>query len=127
YYYLHYVTLIYKTNKYFGSKPETIHPPKNTSPRCARSAVSRVGNPITNGTSLGLPPFGIGSMSIGKNVNGSQIAIAINDGRMVVRPYLRKSTHAAIKNGRLTNRYAPTQKRVATSRTRRTIMQRIRG
>jgi hypothetical protein len=43
-----------------------------------------VGNPITKGTSLGLPPFGIGSMSIGENVNGNQIVIAINDGRMVV-------------------------------------------
>jgi hypothetical protein len=54
----------------------------------ANSTYPRVGNPITKGTSLGLPPFGIGSMSIGENVNGSQIVIAINDGRMVVRPYL---------------------------------------
>lgn len=66
-------------------------------------------------------------MSIGEKVSASQIVNAMKDGRMVVRPYLRKSTHAAIKNGRLTNRNAPTQKRVATSRTRKTAIRRIDG
>ena len=82
---------------------------------------------MTKGTSLGRPAFGIGSMSIGEKVNGSQIVNAIRDGRMVVRPYLRKSTHAAIKNGRLTSRNATTQKRVAQIRTRKTTIRRTRG
>ncbi len=66
-------------------------------------------------------------MSIGEKVSGSQIVNATRDGRMVVRPYLKKNIHAAIKKGRLTNRNAPTQKRVATSRTKKTTIRRIGG
>ena len=49
----------------------------------------------------------------------------INDGRSLLRPNLRKSTHATIKNGRRTNRNASSAKKVETRKTINTLIQRI--
>jgi hypothetical protein len=46
---------------------------QNHFPRFARSRVSRRGKPISNGTSLGAPPLGIGKMSIGEKHSMSEI------------------------------------------------------
>jgi len=81
---------------------------------------------MTSGTSLGDPPFGMGRTSIGEKVSTSQTVQVINDGRILLRPYLRKNSHATIKNGRLTNRNASSEKKVDTRRTiKATPIQRI--
>jgi hypothetical protein len=99
-----------------GSNPETIQPPNITSPRFARSTVSGRGKPITNGTSLGGPPFGIGKTSIGEKLRAIQIAHAAKDRRMSLPPDFTNITQPAIKNGKLTNRKAGNQKRYEASR-----------
>jgi hypothetical protein len=95
-----------------GSKPVTMHPPRITSPRFARSRVSWRGKPITNGTILGGHPRGNGSTSIGENVSSRNTAQAASDGRMSLPPRLMKSTQATTRKGRLLNRNAINQNRV---------------
>src|SRR5215472_13222161 len=102
---------IYQTKRYFGSNPEAIQPPKITSPRFARSTVPRLGKPITNGTSLGGPPLGIGKISIGEKVKASHTAHVARKGRRSLLPTFTKRTQLAIKTGKLRNRNAITQKK----------------
>ena len=112
---------LYQTKQYFGSNPETIQPPNITSPRFARSAVSRVGRPITSGTSLGGPPLGIGKTSIGEKVKTSPTAHVAYDGPRSRPPNLMKSTQLAIRKGKLTNRKASNQKNDEDSRIRANV------
>src|SRR5580700_7483723 len=85
-------------------------------PRVLRVRRFRVGKPITNGTSLGSPPFGIGKTSIGERVKASQTAHVANDTRRRWPSSLTKSTQLAIKKGKQTNRNASNQKKDEDSR-----------
>ena len=98
--------------------PKPDIPPNITSPRFARATVSGRGKPITNGTSLGGPPFGIGKTSIGERVKASHTAHVAKDRRRPLPPTLTKSTQLAIKKGKLTNRNASNQKKDEDSRRR---------
>jgi hypothetical protein len=93
-----------------------MHPPNITAPRVERSAVSRVGRPITSGTSLGGPAFEIGKTSIGERVKASQTAHVANERRRSLPPAFTKSTQLEIKKGKLTNRNASNQKEDEDSR-----------
>jgi hypothetical protein len=69
----------------------------------------------------------MGRTSIGEKVSMSQTVHVINDGRILLRPNLRKNTHATIKNGRLINRNTSIEKKVDTRRTINALIQRIRA
>ena len=55
----------------------------------------------------------------------AQFSTLLDDGQSLLRPNLRKSTHATIKNGRLTNRNASSAKKDDTRRTTNALIQRI--
>jgi hypothetical protein len=95
-----------------------MQPPSITSPRFARSTVSRRGKPITKGTSRGGPPLGIGRTSIGEKVRTSQNAHVAKDGEISLSPTLTKRTQLAIKKGKLRNLSASNQKKDEDSRRR---------
>ena len=69
----------------------------------------------------------MGRTSIGEKVSISQTVHVTNDERILLRPNLRKNTHATIKNGRLTNRSASSEKRVDARRTINALIQPIRA
>ena len=55
-----------------------------------------------------------------------QTVHVINNGRIPLRPSLKKNTHATIKNGRLTNRNASSENKVDTRRTKKALIQPMR-
>ena len=84
-----------------------MQPRSITSPRFARSTVSRRGKPITKGTSRGGPP--LGRTSISEKGRASQNAHVAKDGRMSLSS--TKRTQLAIKKGKLRNLSASSQKK----------------
>lgn len=66
-------------------------------------------------------------MSIGEKVSGKQIVKAINEGRTLFRPCVKRSTHAAVRNRRLMNRNATTQKKLETRRMTKAITLMLRS
>jgi hypothetical protein len=65
---------------------------------------------------------------MGEKVSMIQTVHVIKNGRILflLRPSLRRNTHATIKNGRLTNRNASSENKVDTRRTIKALIQPMR-
>jgi len=64
---------------------------------------------------------------MGEKISMIKTVHVIKNGRILLRPSLRKNTHAAIKNGRLTNRNASSENNVDTRRTIKALIQPMRA